>query len=177
MTQEEFVDMLVAKSEEATPAPGKRAKINMDLVDIILLHDEPEEAKTLKRAKGRCSTGFIKADQVQAAISDHEDDKSVSFQKQPSLKGMGMKASNSQRKSTGAITKEDLLKILAEVDEEEDEDEEEEASREGSNMKVSFAAKEMEKGAERKSVRKGTGFVTKAMLQKVQKVYSGDSVP
>eukprot|EP00930_Biecheleria_cincta_P058128 TRINITY_DN43980_c0_g1_i1.p1 TRINITY_DN43980_c0_g1~~TRINITY_DN43980_c0_g1_i1.p1 ORF type:complete len:184 (-),score=47.40 TRINITY_DN43980_c0_g1_i1:127-678(-) len=153
ITQEEGLitaDILMQKiSGSATDDSNSRSdkvRINLDVVETIIL--EADSTEKLKRAEGRKSTGFVKAQVVEDAVVRIASDNSVSVTDAPP-KIVRSSVTGKARKGTGFITKAQMADILNE----EDSDDEE----------LVTAPSDRAQSVERKQ----TGFVTTKKLQKV----------
>mmetsp|Transcript_62382 Transcript_62382/g.114619 ORF Transcript_62382/g.114619 Transcript_62382/m.114619 type:complete len:189 (-) Transcript_62382:182-748(-) len=147
LTHEEFV---------ATLASGdKHAKINMDLIEMIMFipdddfESEVEECQPKKKAKDRKSTGFVTKDMVEAASARQPTcaDAEEEDKENKPLSAIGKRIKN--RKGTGAVSKQKLLEVLDDIDD----DEEEAPKPKAKESKI--------------QQRKNTGFVTKDKLRKL----------
>mmetsp|Transcript_61045 Transcript_61045/g.115333 ORF Transcript_61045/g.115333 Transcript_61045/m.115333 type:complete len:188 (+) Transcript_61045:100-663(+) len=146
LTHEEFVSTLTGG--------GKHAKINMDLIEtVLLIPDDDEEIEVeedtqpKKKVRDRKSTGFVTKNMVEAAnaratFAEEEEEE----EKKP-LSATGARIKG--RKGTGFVSKQKLLEVLDDI-----EDDEEEAPK-------------VKPKESRVKQRKGTGFVTKEKLKKL----------
>ncbi|CAE8613685.1 unnamed protein product [Polarella glacialis] len=167
VTAAELGDFLESKSSfKAKEAGGgeKSFMINLDMIHTILLspHEGTTTMKEALRLDERQATGFISMEEVSSAL-----DKTVKFE-DPAVEQLAVRSdpvvdrSGKVRKSTGFISKAQLLNILEQAGDEEITvrgDEEITAPTTG--------PPETQGGGGRSKTRKGTGFVSRASLQKV----------
>lgn len=178
LTNDELVDAIVEAqsmhSSDALEKKGqKKAMINLDLVETMLLDEEANDcADELKRAKDRKGTNFVTKQDVEEAArvsfgkADGEETVPVVIAPAPQRKG---------RKPTGCVTKEQLLSALNEDDDDEEYEDEAGASatpaaagdpgsRAGPNGIVVGPVP-------KRRGRKPTGFVSKSKLKKVLQMF------
>eukprot|EP00448_Togula_jolla_P004855 CAMPEP_0170602216 /NCGR_PEP_ID=MMETSP0224-20130122/18274_1 /TAXON_ID=285029 /ORGANISM="Togula jolla, Strain CCCM 725" /LENGTH=208 /DNA_ID=CAMNT_0010927043 /DNA_START=45 /DNA_END=671 /DNA_ORIENTATION=+ len=175
LTSEEFVNSLAKIGR-----PDGSLSINLDLVETILLTEED---------KGKREVSHLPQDEVPAGTGHRR----VSFQGEqlpgqaPPAETPSKSSRVKARKGTGYVTKEKLLNLLDKRDDEEEEGEEgaeEEDEESGAETDAEVHASPKDQPAtgfhpstpavagegDKKSrckARKGTGFVSKASLQKV----------
>mmetsp|Transcript_160158 Transcript_160158/g.295187 ORF Transcript_160158/g.295187 Transcript_160158/m.295187 type:complete len:188 (+) Transcript_160158:84-647(+) len=153
LTHEEFVSTLTGG--------GKHAKINMDLIEtVLLIPDDDEEIEVeedtqpKKKVRDRKSTGFVTKNMVEAAnaratFAEEEEEE----EKKP-LSATGARIKG--RKGTGFVSKQKLLEVLDDIDD----DEEEAPKPKAKESKI--------------QQRKNTGFVTKEKLRKLLATFGED---
>eukprot|EP00931_Biecheleriopsis_adriatica_P120796 TRINITY_DN95895_c0_g1_i1.p2 TRINITY_DN95895_c0_g1~~TRINITY_DN95895_c0_g1_i1.p2 ORF type:complete len:160 (+),score=29.70 TRINITY_DN95895_c0_g1_i1:46-525(+) len=130
VTPEQFAEQLdsVAQSDSPDGKAGPSVRINADVIETILLDASGPKSE------------FVNSEEVQNAIQQAPRASRVS-----------------ERKGTGFITKQKMMEILSEVDDDEESDS-------GGKAEV---ADGKGKRQQRSSNRKHTPFVTKQQLQKV----------
>merc|ERR1712032_857810 len=173
MTAEEFVEHLTAvqsRVDNLTSAAGPKTKsvtVNVELIETILIDDDDGEllcTQCLKRASDRKGTGYVTRGQVDRLRNR------VSFQLDDPSAEMDWKSQPAARKGTGFVTTAKLLEFLNEISDGEDDG----PSSGVAASKLQLGAGPEIKCAPNRTGRKGTGFVTKAKLNKVLAIVGND---
>mmetsp|Transcript_88713 Transcript_88713/g.259287 ORF Transcript_88713/g.259287 Transcript_88713/m.259287 type:complete len:204 (-) Transcript_88713:186-797(-) len=169
-TTAHFVEELARHSGKDQDVGGKHVKVNVELIETILLQDR--EGSTggtgdMKRSSDRKGTGFVLKMDVEDAVNSV-----VRLSLPPAevtTSGEGRVSRVKDRKGTGYVSKEKLLHMLENVSDDEEEELRTPSSKETEkaatgDLTLPVSSKTVK---ERCEARKGTGFVTKAKLKKV----------
>jgi len=170
--ESDFVEQLaVVQTRLGNGAPGASAKtkcvtVNVELLETILIEVDDSElagAQGLKCARGRKGTGYVTMEQVDR-LRNH-----VSFQLEDS--DAQVEEKSRIRKGTGFVSTAALFELLNDIDDEEEDEpkpDDKMSKLQGSPQTGDF--RPQIKSAPKRNGRKGTGFVTKAKLNKVLEV-------
>mmetsp|Transcript_32944 Transcript_32944/g.102146 ORF Transcript_32944/g.102146 Transcript_32944/m.102146 type:complete len:202 (-) Transcript_32944:148-753(-) len=169
VTTHAFVEELARHSQRDEDG-GKHVRVNIELIETILLQDEEigpgdVEAASKTRTSNRNSTGgYISKLDVEDAVNTHVRLSQTSANgQQPTVRVSRVK----DRKGTGFVTKEKLLNMLDDISDDEADDEIVPPKKPAATLNEGTAGKGSTPVNERCKERKGTGFVTKAKLKKV----------